>query len=355
MSISEKEMKNLTTIVNKKYEMLGNFITGVAKGKLPAVCAAGERGLGKSFTIMEILEAYKKEGSLEVSVNRGHISPLALYNKLYEYRDRDSVLWFDDCDSVFTERESLNILKAAMDTLPKRIVTWCSTSSLVEVQEFEFKGRIVISTNVNLAKSAKQSVHIAAFLDRIFWHRIDLTLEEKFVKITQIAKQIPGDAKATEEVLEWIKENLHRIGKLLSLRTFVKVIKLANFSKEWKELAESMVSQDEQLAKELEEIEVKVGKVGKTKGGGKVSDGTAKPKDRQTKGYKEGTTLWTLQQTLFNAKGKPVDKKMLLSKIKGQCSDPEGRLKVLQKEGLESKLYKITIADGFVKMDMLKG
>ena len=87
-------------------------------------CAVyGSRGgLGKTRVVLATL----KEEGLKPLVLNGHITPLSLYANLYERPD--SVLFLDDCDSLFRNLPALGILRSALwgETNEKRLVTYNS-------------------------------------------------------------------------------------------------------------------------------------------------------------------------------------------------------------------------------------
>lgn len=235
--------------VDRKYNRLMELTRGVAGKFLSGLAVSGERGLGKSYTIAHMLEEYAKERTVRKIT--GHISPLMVYNTLSDNRDEDCIIWFDDCDNAFTDATAMNILKAAMDTNEPRIVSWATTSRLAETPDFRFRGRVIISTNVKLGKSP----HLAAFLDRIQWCNMFLTLDEKVYKIGQIAKSYPDTPpEIVDGALDWIKTHKERIGDLLSLRTFVKIVQLAKFSPNWPDLALAMIEETEEVLGESETV-----------------------------------------------------------------------------------------------------
>jgi hypothetical protein len=59
-----------------------------------------QAGLGKSFTV----EAVKEHGDKINAVHiKGYVRPTGLYKTLYENRFKNSVIVFDDTDSIFSD------------------------------------------------------------------------------------------------------------------------------------------------------------------------------------------------------------------------------------------------------------
>ena len=120
------------------------------------------RSLGKSYTVTKTLEANGftdisvLDDSFEVGakiaknkfvVIKGYSTPKGLYRLLYE--NRDGVIVFDDCDSVLKDPVSLNLLKGALDSYSRRIISWRADIKDEDLPTtFEFKGRVVFISNL---------------------------------------------------------------------------------------------------------------------------------------------------------------------------------------------------------------
>ncbi|MHB0960508.1 MAG: hypothetical protein ACYC0X_31105 [Pirellulaceae bacterium] len=107
------------------------------------VVFGAQGGLGKSRTIQNTLEA---EGVEPVLVN-SHITPLALYATLFQYRD-DQVIFLDDVDSIFGSMAHLGLLRSALWGTP-RIVTYGSSQLPSDLPpRFETTSRFIFAANV---------------------------------------------------------------------------------------------------------------------------------------------------------------------------------------------------------------
>lgn len=276
MEITAEVETGIRMSLHKKFDMYAKMIHGVATGKLRHIIVRGSPGIGKSFVADEILSTYTVKsqdqipdptpeylpdlsghdpqfspipapisttptihvnppGKIRYNRSSGHVTPLAMYNDLYKYRGAGDVSVFDDCDAVFVNGQSLNILKAATDTRPDRKISWNSSSRLAEVSEYEYKGSIVILTNLNMRHPC-----YSAILDRVFYYDLALTPAEKIVRIKIIAENdYIADELDVHLAINWLLQNYERIESQLSIRTFIKLIELIQFSSsDWKTLAE---------------------------------------------------------------------------------------------------------------------
>ena len=181
------------------------------------------------------------------------MSAIGLYCKLFNYADKDNVLVFDDCDSVFSDELSLNILKAALDSKKNRTIHWNTDSFKLRNEgvpdSFQFKGSAIFITNIKFdnVKSVKMREHLKALESRC--HYIDLTIDTDREKMLRI-KQIVKDGMLTEynlaedvvqDIVEFCEGNKNRLREL-SLRTVLKVADLAKaFPTKWEAMAENTV------------------------------------------------------------------------------------------------------------------
>ena len=249
LRIHEHEVQTLRT-VNQKLDHLAIMTRGVCEGDFHGFVVQGEKGLGKSHTVHRVLDEYDptvpgnedmpEEKRRSVRRFTGKITPLQLFLALQEWNTSKCILLFDDCDSAWNEIDALNVLKAAMDTKDRRIVTWATTSRLVREQSFEFKGQVIVITNANMV-----SKHYKAFLDRVHKFPLKMTREEKVVKLKEIASSDDRyDRILASQVMQHIENHLDLIGPRLSMRTFVKVYELVKLPI-WRELAVSTVFSEE--------------------------------------------------------------------------------------------------------------
>jgi hypothetical protein len=220
--------------VEDKLDIVRELTRGVMASQLSCAVVRGEPGVGKSHTVMEVVNSVRRENQTVVRVT-GHITPLKAFYALGDAQGRGSVTIFDDCDDIFTELASLNLLKAAVDTKANRVVTWGSSMKGMPYTDFEFHGGVIVLTNADF-----RGPHYRAFMDRVHFFDLKISKEEKVAKIFDVARKLEGvDEQTGLGIVTWLLENQALIDERLSLRTFVKVAELAKFTQNWKTLAKA--------------------------------------------------------------------------------------------------------------------
>lgn len=253
----EQAMDRIAT----RFAILDEMSHACINGDIRAMIVSGPPGVGKSFgveTQLEKASMFDKIAGKRIryEVVKGAMTALGLYAQLYKYSDAKNVLVFDDCDSVFADDLSLNILKAALDSGKKRRICWNSDSALLRREgipdSFEFKGSAIFITNLKFqnVKSKKLQDHLEALESRC--HFLDLTIDsarDKILRIKQVHRDSDGglfvDYDFTEEqaneVLAFMEVKKNSLREL-SLRMALKIADLVKISPtNWKILAESTV------------------------------------------------------------------------------------------------------------------
>ena len=242
--------------IGRRFEVLDDMTKACINGDVRAMIVVGPPGVGKSYGVEQQLEKagiYSELGSRPkpYDVVKGAMSAIGLYCKLFNYKEKDNVLVFDDCDSVLQDELSLNILKAALDSKKSRKICWNTDSYKLRnegvPESFEFKGSAIFITNIKFehVKSKKLQDHLEAVQSRC--HYLDLTLDsnrDKLLRIKQIARtgalyQEHGfDDAGVEEQLQFLDDNQDRLNEL-SLRMALKVADLRKVSDHnWRDIAE---------------------------------------------------------------------------------------------------------------------
>jgi predicted AAA+ superfamily ATPase len=243
--------------MRERFGMLTEMTKAVKRGDVRAMIVSGPPGVGKSHGVEEVLERYKLMETLgaqkKYEVVKGAMSPIGLYCKLYKYSDKDNVIVFDDCDSIFDEPLALNILKAALDSKKTRTIHWNTDSFKLRNEgvpdSFKFEGSAIFITNLKFdhVKSKKLRDHLEALESRC--HYIDLTIDtdhEKMLRIRQVTADgmldtYELDDEVKEEIIDFVDINKKRLREL-SLRTVLKVADLAKaFPSNWEAMAENTV------------------------------------------------------------------------------------------------------------------
>lgn len=240
--------------IRGRFAILDDMTKAAIAGNIRAMIVSGAPGVGKSFNVEREIEKstmFDRIAGRKIrsEVVKGSATALGVYATLYRYSDPECVLVFDDCDSLFADPVSLNILKGALDTGKKRKISWLSDSGLLRREgipdSFEFKGSVIFITNMNFSnvKSKTLQPHLEALESRC--HYVDLTMNSNRDKLLRI-KQVVADGMldeyemedgARDEIIEFVEANLTKLREL-SLRTVVKIADLRkSFPDKWKNMA----------------------------------------------------------------------------------------------------------------------
>ena len=242
--------------IRSRFNMLGDMTKAVKKGDVRAMIVSGPPGVGKSHGVEEVLDRYNTlahlGGEKRFEVIKGAMSPIGLYCKLYKNSAKGNVVVFDDCDSIFNDELSLNILKAALDSKPKRMIHWNTDSFKLRNEgvpdSFNFEASAIFITNLKFDKvKGKLREHLQALESRC--HYMDLTIDterDKMLRIRQVIQDgmlntynLSDEVKT--EIVEFVDINKNRLREL-SLRTVLKVADLAiAFPNNWEAYAENTV------------------------------------------------------------------------------------------------------------------
>jgi len=242
--------------IRERFEMLKDMTKAVKKGSVRAMIVSGPPGVGKSHGVEEVLDRYATMETLgglkQHEVIKGATSALGLYCKLYKMADKGKVVVFDDCDSIFADELSLNILKAALDSKKNRTIHWNTDSFKLRNEgvpdSFKFEASAIFITNLKFDKvKGKLREHLEALESRC--HYMDLTIDsdkDKMLRIKQVTEDGMLDVyklsdEVKEEIMDFIDINKGQLREL-SLRTVLKVADLAvAFPDKWEAMAENTV------------------------------------------------------------------------------------------------------------------
>ena len=244
-----EEMKERIT---KRFNVMNLMTKGLIQGSIRSLIISGAPGIGKTYTLDKELQRANDAGEIEYTSINGKISGIGLYARLWETREKGSILLLDDVD-VFSSEDVLNLLKAALDSGEKRKVCWSTASSYLEEKEipkeFDYEGTIVFITNTDVDREVKRGTKIAPHLDALVSRSVYLDLGvhsnseimvrvEEVIRNTTMLQNVGLNADDTLEVLEWMKENVKRL-RNVSLRTALYIASFILTDREnWKEIAE---------------------------------------------------------------------------------------------------------------------
>jgi hypothetical protein len=236
--------------INERFGFVQDMVQLLCKGDQSSVVITGPGGLGKTFNVLKALQScgmqdYSDLASFEVGsslstkksfiVVKGYSTPKGLYRTLYE--NQNGVIVFDDCDSVLKDPVSLNLLKAALDSYSRRIISWRADIRDEDLPtSFEFRGRVIFISNLSSIQmdQAIISRSMAVDLSMTRQQKIDrmrfLLSQDDFMQ--EYKQQYKQDAiDLIESLADKVKE--------LTLRTLIQVtIIRKGGGSNWKNLAE---------------------------------------------------------------------------------------------------------------------
>lgn len=276
--LDKKAEQEIFADPSKSFNAMKKAVSVVAKGIGKALFISGNGGIGKTYAVSSVLEAYGHKRPVDYNILKTKCTPINVYKFLYKNQDRICV--FDDCDSVLQNAEGRSVLKSALDSDDVREVFWGSDSKDIvdttdcmdndEVAEclerwskkhddrigmpnhFFFNGSVIIISNMKKSEIKKLD---EALVTRATSIEVQLTNPEildrlkgllKNFKITDASGHDISDNAKKKKVFDWIssKEFLNdprMEGKSLNFRLFINTYKALyasdDGSDDWKQAA----------------------------------------------------------------------------------------------------------------------
>jgi hypothetical protein len=237
--------------INTRFGFVEKLVNMVATGVQPSAVITGEGGLGKTYTVTKTLLANGYRDISDMSaledgevINKrkcfiavkGYSTAKGLYRTLHD--NNKSVILFDDCDDVLKDPTAINILKGALDSYGKRIISWNADMEDLP-RSFEFTGRVIFISNRPQHKIDQ------AIRSRSMMIDLSMTTDQKIDRMEFISKLdefLPEyDSTIKADALAFIRSIKDDV-KEISLRTLIAVAKVRASNKDWKGLAEYMLT-----------------------------------------------------------------------------------------------------------------
>jgi hypothetical protein len=247
--------EEMETRIAERYETMETLIGAVANNTVNSLVINGGAGLGKSHTVNKVLNRINS-GDANYVFHRGYLKNTGLFRLLWDNREAGQTIVIDDCDKIFGDEDSLNMLKSALELRQKRLVCWGSEKVFVDEEGevipryFDYEGSIIFLSNLDFSGMAngtnKNAPHIQALESRSLV--LDLKIRTKREYMTKI-KMTVRDGMLREKgltahdeqiVMDFLTENVDNL-KELSLRMCEKVAALYMMDKKgWEKLARSV-------------------------------------------------------------------------------------------------------------------
>lgn len=245
-SIVQKTDEELLDSMRRRFRTLDRMAAGVVAGRVRSMIVSGPAGIGKTYTIEGMLESAADDSKITYQKISGYVKPTGIFKALWNNRHDNSVILIDDADSAFGDEVALNLLKTALDSGKRRMITWGSEKIFMdEVGEeipstFEFRGSVIFITNLNfetmIAQGKSLAPHFQALISRSFY--IDLNFDsareyilriEDVLRNTDMAYTVGLNDKNVEYLISYIKDNANRMREL-SLRMVLKMANILSFA-----------------------------------------------------------------------------------------------------------------------------
>jgi hypothetical protein len=224
-AIAETPVVKSEFSVTERFDFIQTFVKLISKKSLNSLIITGDGGLGKTHTVIATLKTLGlREETIgeydgDFVVIKGFSTAKGLYRSLWE--NNGKIIIFDDADSVHKDPIGANILKGALDSGEKRVISWNAEFSVREElpNRFEFYGRVIFISNLSLQKFPQP------LLSRSM--KVDLTLntEEKLDRIDFVLSEINVDSSDKNEVMSFLRKYANKITDL-NVRSALSVLKL---------------------------------------------------------------------------------------------------------------------------------
>lgn len=200
------------------YAELEEYVRAFAAGFINLLIVIGDGGLQKTRTASFVLPE-------DCCWIQGNASPFGIYLKLFHYREKLVVI--DDVDSLYRNKDGINLLKCLCQTEATKTVSWQSASKQLEKEkvprEFVTSSRVILIVNDWLTLNK----NVAAIEDRR--HVV------RFAPTASVIHQRTKDWFNDDESHEWIGDRLDRIMKP-SMRLYYRAQELKRAKMDWKRL-----------------------------------------------------------------------------------------------------------------------
>jgi hypothetical protein len=225
----------------KIYQNLINYLNMLIKGnkKSNGMLITGKPGLSKSYIVRRTLYFSNLKPGKDYIIEKGGANSFGSLYKLL-FHNRKMLIVLDDFDSPLNDPNMSNLLKAATDHYPNKIITYVPDDSNGQKRDFafpplpnkfRFEGKIIIITN-------KQKEEIEpALLNRLIVFEVKYSTKELIEIMNNFVKYIQPETnlKLKLEVIKYFKELFQKNKNIvIDFRTFDASIDVRKAFKDWK-------------------------------------------------------------------------------------------------------------------------
>lgn len=227
--------------MNKKYELLNESLKALSESAINLLILKGSAGTGKTYSTLK----YVKENNLNYKYVNNYATPLSFYKLVYENRGKDIII-FDDVQSI-NDPKIKSMLKSVCGELDngKRIVSYYSTSSILEQNElpesFELDVNVVLIFNDSIL-GFEPIINRGITIDFFF----------NFQEMIEVIEEFQESAGIEQDVMDYVKQNCNQATSNLSIRTLVILSKLKRKDYDFKLFANEILSTDKGLSDLIE-------------------------------------------------------------------------------------------------------
>ena len=241
----EKESDSITQDDLKLdvFKAIELYTIQVARGKSNSLVITGMAGVGKTATVVDTLKSIGRVPDVHYYKSTGTVTTPALYEILFKHRTK--LVIFDDCDAVFKDPDSINLLKGALDTYEVRELSkhtkgntfdstnmseeeiqtrWEESGEKVLPNRFEFKGQIIFISNLPEEKFDDALISRSLHVD------VHLNKQEIIERMKEIMSKMLPDVSMDmkEEALQYLTfvTDNYPVKFDLNIRTLIHAINL---------------------------------------------------------------------------------------------------------------------------------
>ena len=228
----------------------------VARGKSNSLIISGDAGIGKTQTVKDTLSSLGMNKDVDYYFATGTATTAGLYELLFRHRSK--LIVFDDCDAVFKEPESVNILKGALDTYDVREISKLTKGNTFDsvgmsdeeiAQEadssgklpnkFDFIGQVIFISNLPESKFDKALISRSLHVD------VHLNKQELIDRMRTIMRRLAPDVEFEKksEALDYLTQicDTYPTKFDLNIRTLIHSINLRAHNEELIQVGDQQV------------------------------------------------------------------------------------------------------------------